>query len=62
MFGTTELLIILGIIVVIFGARRLPELGKGLGEAIKNFKKSTSEPPEIDVTPENNKDKTDAKQ
>ena len=34
--GTTELLIILGIVVVIFGARRLPELGSGLGQAIKN--------------------------
>jgi sec-independent protein translocase protein TatA len=48
--GTTELMIILGIVVVIFGARRLPELGSGLGQAIKNFKKGVSKD-EIDVTP-----------
>jgi|APFre7841882590_1041340.scaffolds.fasta_scaffold121175_2 sec-independent protein translocase protein TatA len=40
--GPTELLIILLIAVIIFGARRLPELGKGLGEGIRNFKKSFS--------------------
>ncbi len=49
--GTTELLIVLGIVVVIFGARRLPELGSGLGQAIKNFKKGVSGKDEIDVTP-----------
>jgi sec-independent protein translocase protein TatA len=49
--GTTELLIILGIVVVIFGARRLPELGSGLGQAIKNFKKGVSTKEEIDVSP-----------
>lgn len=38
--GPTELILIVFIIVVIFGARRLPELGKSLGEGIKNFKKS----------------------
>ena len=37
--GPTELLLIVLIIVIIFGARRLPELGKSLGEGIKNFKK-----------------------
>jgi sec-independent protein translocase protein TatA len=37
--GLPELLIILLIVVIIFGARRLPELGKGLGESIRNFKK-----------------------
>ncbi|MDD8030905.1 MAG: twin-arginine translocase TatA/TatE family subunit [Acidobacteriota bacterium] len=40
--GPTELLLILLIIVIIFGARKLPELGKSLGEGIKNFKKSIS--------------------
>jgi sec-independent protein translocase protein TatA len=37
----------------------LPEIGRGIGEAIKNFKKSTSENPEIDVTPENESEKAD---
>lgn len=40
--GPTELLLILLIIIIIFGARKLPELGKSLGEGIKNFKKSIS--------------------
>ena len=53
--GATELIIILVIVVILFGAQRLPEIGKGIGEAIKNFKKSTSEPDEIDVTPDENK-------
>jgi sec-independent protein translocase protein TatA len=40
--GLPELLIIVLLIVIIFGARRLPELGKSLGEGIKNFKSSIS--------------------
>ncbi len=54
-FGMTELLILLGIVVVIFGARRLPEIGSGLGKAIKNFKAGVSDKDEIDVTPEKEK-------
>lgn len=38
--GLPEMLMILVVIVIIFGARRLPELGKSLGEGIKNFRKS----------------------
>jgi sec-independent protein translocase protein TatA len=34
-----ELLAILGIVVILFGATRIPQLGKGLGEGIRNFKK-----------------------
>lgn len=49
--GIWELLLILGIVLVIFGANKLPEIGGGMGKAIKNFKKATSEPEEIDVTP-----------
>ncbi len=40
--GPAELLVIVLLIVIIFGAKRLPELGKSLGEGIKNFKKSIS--------------------
>ncbi len=36
--GTQELLVILVIVVIIFGANKIPQLGKGLGEGIKNFK------------------------
>ena len=49
--GTTELLIVLGIVVVLFGARRLPELGSGMGAAIRNFKSGLSGKEELDVTP-----------
>ena len=49
--GMTELLIILAIVVLLFGAKRLPELASGVGKAIKNFKKASSEPDEIDITP-----------
>jgi sec-independent protein translocase protein TatA len=50
--GPMELTIILGIVVILFGARRLPELGSGVGKAIKNFKAGISGNDEIDVTPE----------
>jgi len=52
--GPTELLLIVLIIVIIFGARRLPELGKSLGAGIKNFKKSvTSSEEDEEKTAEN---------
>jgi sec-independent protein translocase protein TatA len=52
--GATELIIILAIVVLLFGARRLPEIGSGVGKAIKNFKAGISKD-EIDVTPEKDK-------
>lgn len=48
--GATELIIILVIVLIIFGAGKLPEIGGAMGKAIKSFKKSVSEA-EIDVTP-----------
>ena len=39
--GFPELMIILAIIVLIFGANRLPEIGRGIGKGIKNFKDAT---------------------
>jgi sec-independent protein translocase protein TatA len=41
--GPTELILILLIVIIIFGAKKLPELGKSIGEGIKNFKKSVNE-------------------
>lgn len=41
--GLPELLIILVIIILIFGANRLPEIGRGIGKGIRNFKDATKE-------------------
>lgn len=46
--GWTEILLILLVIVVIFGAKRLPEIGSGLGKGITNFKKAMKDPDSID--------------
>jgi len=50
--GTGELIIILVIVVLIFGVNKIPQLGKGLGEGIRNFKSSLKaakeEPPDKD--------------
>ncbi|MCP9448305.1 MAG: twin-arginine translocase TatA/TatE family subunit [Nitrospira sp.] len=50
-FGWMELLLILFIVLIIFGAGKLPQLGEGLGKAIKGFKKTIHEADAIDVTP-----------
>ena len=60
-FGVWELLIILVIVLVIFGAKKLPEIGGGIGKAISNFKKASSEPDEIDVTPKSSPSDEDKK-
>ena len=46
--GFPEMLLIFVVIVLIFGTSRLPELGRGIGEGIKNFKKSVRDEPEED--------------
>ena len=56
-FGWMELLLILIIVLIIFGAGKIPQLGEGLGKAIKGFKKSVHEadaiwtPPPVEPTP-----------
>ncbi len=59
-FGVWELLIILGIVLLIFGAKKLPELGGGIGKAINNFKKASTEPDEIDITPKDQDEKKES--
>jgi sec-independent protein translocase protein TatA len=49
--GIGEMFVILVIVLIIFGAGKLPELGEGLGKGIRNFRKAASEPDSIDVTP-----------
>jgi sec-independent protein translocase protein TatA len=55
MFGTLgiwEILLILLVVMLLFGSRKLPEIGRGLGKAITNFKRSVKEPDRIDETQE----------
>ena len=58
MIGTTEILVIFLLVAILFGARKLPELGKGLGEGIRHFRKSlkedeTSDPSDKKDPPDN---------
>ncbi len=53
--GMPELLVIMVIVLIIFGAGKLPEIGGAIGKGIKNFKKSMRDADEIDVTPDNKK-------
>lgn len=46
--GFTEILIIVGIIMLLFGAKKIPELAQGLGKGIKEFKKAVKEPADTD--------------
>jgi len=49
--GFTEFILIVLIILIVFGAKRLPELGRGIGMGIRNFRRALKEPTEIDITP-----------
>lgn len=55
-FGMPELIVILVIVLVVFGAGRIPEIGGALGKSIRNFKQASSGKDEIDITPGKNKD------
>ncbi len=54
--GIGELVVILVIVLIIFGAGKLPEIGDGLGRGIRNFRKQVKAPDEIDVTPKGDAD------
>jgi sec-independent protein translocase protein TatA len=47
--GGPELLLILAVVLLLFGAKKLPELAKGLGRSVKEFKKATNEAEEDDA-------------
>jgi sec-independent protein translocase protein TatA len=55
--GIGELVVILIIVMIIFGAGKLPEIGEGMGRGIRNFRKAVKAPDEIDITPKKNDDK-----
>ena len=57
--GMPELIVILIIILIIFGAGKLPEIGSGIGKGIRNFKKATHDKTEEISAPEDKKAKSD---
>ena len=61
--GMPELLVILVIVLLIFGAGKLPEIGEGLGRAIRGFRKSMSEsePPSLPEKEKSSKDDAEGK-
>lgn len=59
--GPGELVLIVVIVIIIFGAKRLPDLGKSLGEGIKNFKKSITGSEEESKKNEKEDSKPDSK-
>ncbi len=52
MFGTTEIILIVVALLLLFGGRKIPELMKGLGTGIKEFKKATKDEPSGDANEE----------
>lgn len=50
LFSIPHLLIVLVVVMVLFGTNRLPEIGAGLGKAIRNFKQASSELDDVDLT------------
>ncbi len=53
-----ELLLLLVVVLLLLGSNKLPEIGGGLGRAIRNFRRASSEPDEIDITPKDKKQPT----
>lgn len=53
--GTGEIILIFVIVMVVFGSTKLPQLGDGLGKAIKNFKRAVGGANEIEVSPKQDK-------
>ena len=47
--GGFELILILAVVLLLFGGKKIPQLAKGLGEGIRNFKKSVKDPEETEV-------------
>lgn len=59
--GIGELIVVLVIVLVIFGAGRLPEVMGSLGKGVQMFRRGLKDPPEIDVTPDDEKQADAAK-
>ena len=61
-FGATEIILILLVVVLLFGAKKIPELAKGVGQGIKDFKKAIKDDKENEAATVASVDKVEAKQ
>lgn len=59
MLSMQDSLVILAIVLVLFGGKKLPEIASGMGKAIKGFKKELNRPDEIEIIPEDSDSKKD---
>ena len=59
--GLWQIVLIFGVFVVLFGYKKVPEIGKTLGQGLRNFRRSLNEKDEIDITPAP-EEKTEAKE
>ena len=60
--GSTELLLISGIALLLFGGKKLPEMMRGLGEGVREFKKGVNEAKETDENPNEEIDKNESEE
>lgn len=60
--GTTELLLIGGIALLLFGGKKLPEMMRGLGEGVREFKKGVNDVKETDENPNEEVDKKESEE
>ena len=60
--GTTELLLIGGIALLLFGGKKLPEMMRGLGEGVREFKKGVNDAKETDENPNEDVDKKESEE
>ncbi len=51
--GPTEIIVILGVLVLLFGGKKIPELARGMGRGITEFKRGIHEPPKENALPKN---------
>jgi sec-independent protein translocase protein TatA len=61
MFGSQDIILLGIIVIVLFGGSKLPQIGSGIGQAIRNFKKGISETDEIEVPKKESSEKEEAK-
>lgn len=51
-FGATEIFIVVAVLILLFGAKKIPELARGIGQGIKEFKRATDDPDQKEVEDE----------